>query len=195
MDITKLSAENIDKLTPEQRAEIIKFYLEKRAAAAAEKQQQTPQIATESPFSFSPQPQVLPEPPKPVQEPKKPLVSKSTNKTNKLATKKRGPAPKPLESQRKHRIAVYLNHSEMKIINGFSELSKVCPAAYLRKTALNSPPTVIPELNQQVWAELSKAAANLNQLSKSINSNDIKYLDDARAALIRFRQALVEPSK
>ncbi len=109
--------------------------------------------------------------------------------------RKRGPTPKPLESQRKHRIAVYLNDAELKIINGFSELSHVCPAAYLRRAALNTPPVVIPELNKEVWQVLGKAAANLNQLSKLLNSNDLSYLSQTREALVRFRQALVEPKK
>lgn len=109
--------------------------------------------------------------------------------------RKRGPTPKAIESQRKHRIAVYLNDSEFKIVNGYSELSGVCPAAYLRRAALNTPPVVIPQLNQEVWQVLGKAAANLNQLTKLSNSNDIAYLGQAREALIRFRQALVEPQK
>lgn len=109
--------------------------------------------------------------------------------------RKRGPTPKPLKSQRKHRIAVYLNDSELKIIHGFSELSKTCPAAYLRRIALNTPPVVIPQLNQQAWEHLGRAAANLNQIAKSLNSSDIGYLVEVRTALIRFRQALVEPVK
>lgn len=110
-------------------------------------------------------------------------------------TRRRGPTPRPMESRRKHRIAVYLNSAELKVISGFSELSKVCPAAYLRKAALNTPPLVIPKLNQDVWQVLGKAAANLNQLTKLLNSNDLNYLSQTREALIRFRQALVEPAK
>lgn len=109
--------------------------------------------------------------------------------------RKRGPKPKPAAEQRTHRIAVYLSSSEMKVISGFSELSGVCPAAYLRKAALNTPPLVIPEINQQVWEQLGRAAANLNQLTKLLNSNDLSYLSETRIALIRFRQALVEPVK
>lgn len=109
--------------------------------------------------------------------------------------RRRGPAPKPIESQRKHRIAVYLNDAEFKIINGFSELSRTCPAAYLRKAALNTPPVVIPQLNRQVWEQLGRAAANLNQIAKSLNGRDLGYLSEVRVALIRFRSSLVEPQK
>lgn len=109
--------------------------------------------------------------------------------------RKRGPAPKSAESIRKHRIAVYLNSSEWKIINGFSELSNVCPAAYLRKTGLSTAPVVVPEINQQAWEQLGRAAANLNQIAKSLNSSDLSYLVEVRTALIRFRRALVEPAK
>ena len=109
--------------------------------------------------------------------------------------RKRGPTPKPIESQRKLRIAVYLNDSEWKIVNGFSELSHVCPAAYLRRSALGTPPVVVPPLNQEAWQALGKAAANLNQISKHLNSNDLSYLNQIREALIRFRQALIEPKK
>lgn len=105
--------------------------------------------------------------------------------------RKRGPAPKAPESQRKHRIAVYLNAAELKVINGFSELSGVCPAAYFRGAALNSPPVVIPQLNQEVWQMLGKAAANLNQIAKSINTNDVPDLYVIRQALAQFRTALV----
>lgn len=110
-------------------------------------------------------------------------------------TRRRGPAPKPSEVRRKHRVAVYLNNSELKIVCGFSELSGVCPAAYLRKAALGTPPVVVPQVNQQVWQQLGHAAANLNQIAKSLNSNDLSYLVEVRTALIRFRQALVEPKK
>ena len=109
--------------------------------------------------------------------------------------RRRGPAPKPLESKRKHRVAVYLNDAEFKVINGFSELSGICPAAYLRKATLNTPPIVVPSINQMAWEQLGRAAANLNQLSKSINSCDLSYLSEVRMALIRFRAALVEPQK
>ena len=109
--------------------------------------------------------------------------------------RKRGPTPKPSAEKRTHRIAVYLSDSEMKVIDGFSELSKVCPAAYLRKAALGTPPVVVPIVNQQVWEQLGRAAANLNQLTKLLNSNDHSYLSETRIALIRFRQALVAPTK
>ncbi|WP_281184440.1 plasmid mobilization protein [Trichlorobacter lovleyi] len=108
---------------------------------------------------------------------------------------KRGPTPKNPSEQRTHRIAVYLNTAEFKVVSGFSQLSKTCPAAYLRKAALNTPPIVIPQLNQQVWQQLGHAAANLNQIAKSLNSGDLNYLSETRIALIRFRQALVEPQK
>ncbi|SJZ62414.1 mobilisation protein (MobC) [Trichlorobacter thiogenes] len=109
--------------------------------------------------------------------------------------RKRGPTPKPADEQRTHRIAVYLSQAEMKVVSGFSELSNVCPAAYLRKAALNTPPVVIPELNQLVWQQLSNAAANLNQIAKQINCDDLSVLEEVRTALIRFRQALVKPHK
>lgn len=106
---------------------------------------------------------------------------------------KRGPTPKSPELHRNHRVAVYLNGSEWKIINGFSELSKVCPAAYLRQAALNSPPVVIPPLNQQVWTELAKALSNLNQIAKAINSNNIPELTAIKQTLTQLRAALVTP--
>lgn len=109
--------------------------------------------------------------------------------------RKRGPTPKPSAERRSYRIAVYLLAAEMRVISGFSELSGVCPATYLRKAALSTPPVVIPELNKQVWEQLGRSAANLNQIAKSLNSNDLNYLIEVRTALIRFRQALVEPAK
>lgn len=110
-------------------------------------------------------------------------------------TRRRGPTPKPSTERRTHRIAVYLSGSEFKVVSGFAELAKTSPAAYLRKVALNTPPVVIPQINQQAWEHLGRAAANLNQIAKSLNSSELNYLAEVRVALIRFRSALVEPLK
>ena len=87
---------------------------------------------------------------------------------------KRKRGPKPLretapEQERKRRISVYLNDAEMQIIQGFSTISKTSPPVYIRQAALKTPPVVVPELNQEAWAKLAGAAANLNQLVKRFN--------------------------
>ncbi len=109
--------------------------------------------------------------------------------------RKRGPTPKPASEQRINRIAVYLNDAEIKVVSGFSQLSGTCPAAYLRKAALKTPPVIIPELNQLAWQQLSSAVSNLNQIAKRINSNDLSALEEVRTTLIRFRVALTVAQK
>jgi septal ring factor EnvC (AmiA/AmiB activator) len=49
---------------------------------------------------------------------------------------------------------------------------KMKPLAWLIETALRESPTIIPELNQEAFAELGKIGKNINQIAKNFNQGN-----------------------
>ncbi len=93
-------------------------------------------------------------------------------------------------------INVRFHESEMEAIDRFRAGSKLSRSAYIRQTALSTPPVVIPSINREQWAELSRVASNLNQLAHLANDGFLSHsteieilkakdlLRDVRSALI-----------
>lgn len=93
---------------------------------------------------------------------------------------KRGPDPKPKNELRRHHFGVNFSDLELDKI-----LSNVFPdgvpdkitnqglkrrvSAHIRNCVLNKIPPRIPEVNREAWAQLARAAANLNQYQKAVN--------------------------
>lgn len=107
-------------------------------------------------------------------------------------SKKRGPQPRPKCELRTNRISVRFNDAEFEALQNRAG-SKVAKrlAAYLRESALDKLPPQIPELNRNSWLELSRSAANLNQISRAINSGESLGLDIIKSELAAFRAALL----
>lgn len=64
--------------------------------------------------------------------------------------------------------------------------------AFLRDCWLRRPVSpVVPSLNRAAWAELSHAAANLNQLARRANTDDIPGFEELAEALAAFRASLL----
>ncbi|MBE0471978.1 MAG: mobilization protein [Methyloprofundus sp.] len=111
-----------------------------------------------------------------------------------MTDKSRTHGPKPLDAKdkRTHTVSVRLNAAELDQLDSLRADRKMQRGAYLRTAFLKSLPPVVPEINKQAWLELSKAAANLNQLSKKMNvvgmveaSLIMRELADFRATLLR----------
>lgn len=62
---------------------------------------------------------------------------------------------------------------------------------YMRLAAFDRLPHTIPAVNVTAWTELARAAANLNQIAKSLNAGDAADAAQIRSELADFRRALI----
>lgn len=95
-------------------------------------------------------------------------------------------------NKRNHRFSVYLNDIEAEVAKQKAKQFKMQVTALMRHLVLAQPlPASVPPLNQAAWVELSKSAANLNQLAHQGNLTGMVSIKEAEAELIEFRRALV----
>lgn len=81
--------------------------------------------------------------------------------------RKYGPTPKPASELRRIRVSSFFTKGE------FEELlcrsTGANPPAFLRKAALGTLESRVPEINKKAWESLARASANLNQIAASLN--------------------------
>lgn len=106
---------------------------------------------------------------------------------------KRGPAPRAPEDLRTVRVSVYLTEDEAGQLDQVR--GGIGRGAWLRRAGLGRLPRVVPEVNQQAWAELSRVASNLNQYQRAINEGQAMPgpvdLSELRAAVDQLRRDLL----
>jgi hypothetical protein len=93
------------------------------------------------------------------------------------------------ELKRNHCVSVRLNSSELEMLD--SARSGIQRGTYLRMCFNKTTPKQVPEINISAWQELSKAAANLNQIALHLNSNSAVDFDEINMALADFRSKLL----
>lgn len=81
--------------------------------------------------------------------------------------RRRGPKPRPAEELRLHSVSCRLTDAEVALLD--ERRGKVSRGEWLRRAALSRPPRVVPTINKDAWAELSRVASNLNQLTKALH--------------------------
>lgn len=104
---------------------------------------------------------------------------------------RRGPAPLSDEERREHCVSVRLNVGELAMLD--KRRGNFQRGEWLRMAALGMdklPPTV-PAINAQAWAELARAAANLNQIARALNQGEKVERGGLRDQLNQFRAALI----
>lgn len=110
-------------------------------------------------------------------------------------TQQRRPGRKPLapEDRRRHGVTCRLTDAERDHVDTLR--GSVTRGEWLRRAALSAPPRIVPELNQQAWLELSRLAANLNQLSRAVNEGRLERplvdLAELRQQVQKLRQQLL----
>lgn len=110
-------------------------------------------------------------------------------------TRTYGPDPLPPDQLRGKRCNVYATDAEFAELKRRADMVNMRVPAYLRECALNKLPPVVPEINKEAWLALSKAAANLNQLSKKMNVVGMVEASLIMRELADFRQTLLRASK
>lgn len=112
--------------------------------------------------------------------------------------RRRGPVPKSEGARRQHAVSCRLTNAELARLDELR--GGVSRGEWLRLAALSKPPRIVPEVNKVAWADLARAAGNLNQLTRAINEgrfpvNDVpaagKAVMDLRAKLDAVRAALI----
>lgn len=86
--------------------------------------------------------------------------------------KKRGGRPRGLpETVRRMTIGVRVNDAEWQTLQARARHMGMSPAQWLRTAALSRrlPPPPVPETNRAAYAELTRLAVNLNQISRAAN--------------------------
>jgi hypothetical protein len=103
--------------------------------------------------------------------------------------RKKRHGPEPVGDPRNHCVSTRLNAAEL--IQLDRQRGQMARGEYLRVAALDVLPPMIPAINQEAWVQLSRAAGNLNQLSRALNKNNNVSHDEIIQALKEFRAALV----
>lgn len=112
--------------------------------------------------------------------------------------RRHGPTPKPPAEQRRHAVSCRLTDAELARLDELR--GGVSRGEWLRLTALSKPPRIVPEINKIAWADLARAAGNLNQVTRAINEGKLPVKDapsvgravmDVRAQLDAVRRFLI----
>lgn len=86
-------------------------------------------------------------------------------------------------------VSVRLNTSELDLLN--KRRGALKRGEWLRMSALDQLPPVVPELNREAWIELARAAANLNQIATNLNYGELVDIQFIRDELAKFRNDLI----
>lgn len=112
--------------------------------------------------------------------------------------RRHGPKPKPPEEQRRHAVSCRLTDAELALVD--ERRGAVSRGEWIRLTALAKPPRIVPAINKVAWADLARAAGNLNQITRAINEGKLPVKDvpsvgkavmDVRAQLDAVRRLLI----
>jgi hypothetical protein len=95
----------------------------------------------------------------------------------------------PADSRREHCVSVRLNAAELAALD--TRRGSFQRGEWLRMAALDKLPPTVPAINAQAWAELARAAANLNQIARALNAGEKVERGGIRDQLNQFRAALI----
>ena len=103
----------------------------------------------------------------------------------------------PEAERRRHAVMMRVNDAELAEIDtrrgDYDRGEFLRMSLFGQKAARPRPTTVIPELNQTAWLELSRSASNLNQFARHLNETGIQSgdLPQIIVMLTEFRAALI----
>lgn len=95
----------------------------------------------------------------------------------------------PADRKRTRCVSVRMNVSELAELDG--KRGRIPRGEWMRFASENKLPPTIPAINQDAWIELSRAAGNLNQVSRKLNSGDEVDVAELRQILADFRLKLL----
>ena len=101
--------------------------------------------------------------------------------------RRHGPTPLPADELRRHSVSCRLTDAELSTVD--ERRGEVSRGEWLRLAALSKPPRIVPTVNKVAWADLSRSAGNLNQITRAINEGRLPVSDRAKvgAQLMQIR--------
>jgi len=106
--------------------------------------------------------------------------------------KRRGRTALSPIDKRGHTVSARLNVEELALLD--SKRGDMARGEWMRAASLDKLPQTVPEPNKEKWAELARAAANLNQIAKACNTSHgvpDEQFAPVRKILNEFRMALI----
>ncbi len=97
-----------------------------------------------------------------------------------------------MDEKRMNKVCVFLTDAETVALD--DRRAKLRRSAYLRACLTNTVPHVIPPLNLHAWVDLGRALGNLSTLAGMSRRGEFVNVEEARAAVITLRAALVGAS-
>ncbi len=73
------------------------------------------------------------------------------------------------EKKRTHTISSRVNVDELALIDRMRTQLGMRRGEFLRQASLKNLPPIVPEINKEVWLNLARVTANLNQYQRAIN--------------------------
>jgi len=106
---------------------------------------------------------------------------------------RRGPEPLSNDAKRNHCVSVRLNDAELAQLERQRLAPKMQRGEYLRVAALHELPPTIPALNRSAYAALARVGANINQIAKRLNADQMASIDVEliRAEMAALRLAMI----
>ncbi len=101
------------------------------------------------------------------------------------------------EERRRHAVMMRVNDAELAEIDtrrgDYDRGEFLRMSLFGMKQARPRPMTMIPELNQSAWLELSRSSSNLNQIARHLNEAGIQSADLPQIIILltQFRDALI----
>jgi hypothetical protein len=129
--------------------------------------------------------------------PRKMLSMSAAASIDSSRSARRGPDPLPPNELRTFTVSVRLNGAELAALDGQRAPVQMQRGEYLRCASLHRLPPTIPLVNQAAFIDLSRSAANLNQLAKALNESargspiPPPSTTDIAATLDEFRRSLI----
>lgn len=103
--------------------------------------------------------------------------------------KRHGPVPRPAADKRSIRISVFLTENEK--ITLLEKAGAMLLPDYLRHIGMGQrPPRPIPTLHIQLWRDLARVGANLNQIAWHLNIGDQIELCELRDVISKLHHKL-----
>jgi len=99
----------------------------------------------------------------------------------------------PVEEVRSHQVKIMLNDKEISLLDDVR--GRLNRAEVMRYLLMDKMPAPVPALNTLAWTELSRASANLNQLTHHLNAGGAFEVEQVKVMLERFRAALIGATK
>ena len=99
--------------------------------------------------------------------------------------------PTQAVKKRTRRLNVFFDVHEYDQLVDEAKQARMKPSELMRQKFFNTAPLSVPQVNLKAWAKLSSASANLNQITRYLNSGMRLDVDEVSRILAAFRMSLV----